>query len=52
MSSLPASTADSEQEIDDFLDRIDNLEDLDTDLGQDELVQEIASYEDQESAES
>ncbi|MCX6533114.1 MAG: ribosome maturation factor RimP [Actinobacteria bacterium] len=52
MSSLPASTADSEQEIDDFLDRCDDLEDLDTDLGQDELVQEIASYEDQESAES
>ncbi|MTA10161.1 MAG: hypothetical protein F2527_04595 [Actinobacteria bacterium] len=52
MSSLPASTADSEQEIDDFLDRCDDLEDLDTDLGQDESVQEIASYEDQESAES
>ncbi len=52
MSSLPASTADSEQEIDDFLDRCDDLDDLDTDLGQDELVQEIASYEDQESAES
>lgn len=52
MSSLPASTADSEREIDDFLDRCDDLEDLDTDLGQDESVQEIASYEDQESAES
>ena len=51
-SSLPASTADSEQEIDDFLDRCDDLEDLDTDLGHDDSVQEIASYEDQESAES
>jgi hypothetical protein len=59
MSSSAASTADSEQEIDDFLDRNDDLEDLDAELDLDtdnELANETDNHvyndNDQESSQS
>ncbi len=50
-SSSAASTADSEQEIDDFLDRNDDLEDLDTELDP-ETDNYIHNDDDQESSQS
>ena len=50
-SSSAASTADSEQEIDDFLDRNDDLEDLDAELDLD-IDNETDNYDDQESSQS
>ena len=52
-SSSAASTADSEQEIDDFLDRNDDLEDLDAELDPDNYPDnDTDNYDDQESSQS